>query len=88
MLRSIGEQSGESAESVPRKKPNIQKKQVSDPRDRTVLRIELDVHCNKLQRSSIGARRYCQLSRPTTVEFITLGASTFFRAKSMARFDE
>jgi len=32
-----------------------------DPRDEIVLETELDDHCDKLQRSSVGARRYCQL---------------------------
>jgi len=31
------------------------------PRDGIVLETELDDHCDKLQRSSVGARRYCQL---------------------------
>ena len=38
-------------------------------------------HCDKLAvrgpRSTVGARRYCQLSWPTTVHFMTLRASTF-----------
>jgi len=37
----------------------------------------LDNLCDKLQRSSVGARMYYQLSWPTTVQFITLWASTF-----------
>jgi len=48
-----------------------------DPRCKIVRRIELDNRCDKLQRSSVGARRHCQLSRPRTVQFITLRASTF-----------
>jgi len=35
---------------------------LADPRDGIVLQTELNDHCQKLQRSSIGARRYCQLS--------------------------
>jgi len=43
---------------------------------------------DKLQRSSVGARKYCQLSRPTTVQFITLSAH-LCRAKLMiTRFDD
>ena len=48
-----------------------------DPRDGILLQTELDDHCDKLQRSSVGARRCCQLSWPTSVQFITLWASTF-----------
>ena len=33
-----------------------------DPRDKIVLYTELDNLRDKLQRSSVGARRYCQLS--------------------------
>jgi len=38
----------------------------------------VDRACNKLQWSNIGARRYYQLSWPTTVQFIKLWASTFW----------
>jgi len=31
-------------------------------RDGIVMQTELDDHCDKLQRSSVGARKYCQLS--------------------------
>jgi len=34
---------------------------------------------NYVQRPSVGARRYCQLSWPTTVQFITLRTSTFLQ---------
>ena len=33
-----------------------------DPRDKIVLQTELDDHCDKLQRSSVGSWRYYQLS--------------------------
>ena len=53
---------------------------------RIVLQTELVDLCDKLQWSSVGARRYCQPSRPTTVQFITLRASSpFSRAKLIAR---
>ena len=37
-----------------------------NPRNGIMLQTELDDHCDKLQRSSVGARRYCQLSWSTT----------------------
>jgi len=50
------------------------------------LQTELVDLCDKVQWSSVGARRYCQPSRPTTVHFITLRASSpFSRAKLTAR---
>ena len=39
-------------------------------------RQSLTITCDKLQRSTLGARSYCQLSWPTTVQFITLWVST------------
>ena len=50
---------------------------VANGRDGIVLWTELDDYCDKLQRSSVGARMYCQNSQPTTVQFITLWAYTF-----------
>jgi len=47
------------------------------PRDKIVLQRELDDLCDKQQWSSVGAPRYYLLSWPTTVQFITLWASTF-----------
>ena len=37
----------------------------------SVVEFSFDL-CDKLQWSSVVARRYCQLSSPTTVQFITL----------------
>ena len=48
-----------------------------DPHDNVVLWTALDDLCDKLQWSSVGARRYYQLSWSTTAQFITLWASTF-----------
>ena len=45
---------------------------LTDPRDKIMLYTELDNLCNKLRWLSVGAGRYCQLSLPTTVKFITL----------------
>ena len=41
--------------------------------DGIVLQMELYDYCDKL---SVNCRSYCQLSWPTTVQFITLSAST------------
>ena len=46
--------------------------------DKIVLYTEVDDLCDKLQWSKVGARRYYKLSWPTTAQFITLWASTFF----------
>ena len=43
-----------------------------DPRDKIVLWTELDDLCDRLQWSSVGARRYYQLSWPTTVQSDTV----------------
>ena len=60
-----------------------------DLRDRIMLYTELiTITCDKLQRSSVGARRCCQLSWPTTVQFITLWASYLSWAKSITPFDD
>jgi len=37
----------------------------------------LTITCDILQRSSVGARRYCQLCCPTTVEYVTPWAPGF-----------
>jgi len=48
-----------------------------DPCDKIVLQTALDDLCDKLQWSSVGARKYYRLSWPTTAQFITFWASTF-----------
>ena len=35
---------------------------LTDPRDKIVLQTELDDQCDNLEWSSVGARKYCQLS--------------------------
>jgi len=47
-----------------------------NPRDTIVLWAELADHSNTIQRSSVGARGYSQLSWPTTVQFIMFWWST------------
>ena len=48
---------------TPRRATRLNKYRLSlvDPRDRIVLWTELDDLCDKLQRSTVGARRHCQL---------------------------
>jgi len=65
--------------SSKRRSYTIDKYQLSliDPRDRIVPQTELNDLCDKLQWSSVAARRCYQLSWPTTIQFSTLWASIF-----------
>jgi len=40
---------------------------LTDPFDGSMLSTELGDQCDKLQSSSTGARKYCQLNLPTKV---------------------
>ena len=58
-----------------------------DPRDGIVLLTELDNHCDKLQRSSVGARRYQLLLTDDGPVYHALSVH-LSRAKLVAHFDD
>jgi len=47
-----------------------------NPRKGNVLQTKMDDQSNKLV---VDRRRYCQLSRPTTVQFVTLSVTSVHR---------
>ena len=59
-----------------------------DPRDKIVLWTELNEHCDKLQRSNIRVRRYCQLKLTDDGPVNHAPSVHLCRAKSIARFDD
>ena len=60
-----------------------------DPRDAVVLRTELDDHCDKLQRSSVGARTRCIVNVLTDDCPVCQALSVHLcRAKLILRFDD